>query len=921
MHRHGPWMNALIACLVLKAALAGAQTLEKTNPFSAYPRDRIIRPVDDAQRTVLSGNRPPMAQPEFRVKPVAANFPMNRILLVLQPDADQQAALDSLVAAQQDPNSPYYHQWITPEEFGQLYGASEGDINLVTNWLELHGMRVEEVVAGRRSIIFSGTAAQVSSAFHTRIQTYQVDGETHYANDSDPEIPQAFAGVVGGLVSLHDFRTQPMHVLAPPSEAPTPSFSSGSSHYLTPGDFAVIYDVNPLYQQLIDGSGQSLAIVGRTNIHLSDVRTFRSNFGLPPRDPQIILNGSDPGIVSSDEEVEAALDVEWSGAVAKNTNVKFVVSASTNSSDGVYLSAQYIVNHNVAPVMSVSFGLCEAALGASGNSFLNSLWQQAAAEGITVLVSSGDSGAAGCDPGSARTATHGKGINGLCSPSYSVCVGGTQFNDTDNPSLYWTSLNSTTSLASALSYIPENVWNESGSSGLWSGGGGVTTIYNKPSWQTGPGVPADGKRDVPDVSLTAAVHDGYLVYMEGGLMLVGGTSAASPSLAGLMSLVVQNAGSAQGNANPVFYRLAARQNAGGVAIFHDTTNGNNSVPGVSGYNAAVGYDLASGLGSVDANLLVSHWGDSSAAVPAFQFSATKNSLSLVAGGDSGTVNLNVSVSGGFSDPVAFSVSGLPAGVTASFSPASLAAPGAGSSMLTLTASAGAKAGSAALTITASSGETSKTTALSLTVTIPATFTLTVPATSYSLAPGSSGALNYKTVISGPFKSMVSMSVSGQPSGLTAGFSPSTIPSPGSGQSKLTLTAGPGTTPGTYVLSITASGGGVTRAASLTVNVPGFTLTVAPATVSIGPGGKSTATLTTAVKGGLSSTMSFSISGVPAGITSGFSPASLVAPGSGSSTLTFTRGSGGKTGTYTLTITASCGGFKKTNALPLAVTAK
>ena len=255
-------------------------------------------------------------------------------------------------------------------------------------------LKVEEVTAGRASIIFSGTAAQVEEAFRTEIHTYNVRGEAHHANAKDPEIPSALAGVVGGVVSLHDFRSDAMHGLA---RKPSPEFSSGGSYYLAPADFATIYDLVPLYQQSINGSGQSIAIVGRSNIKLADVRQFRTNFGLPANDPQIIVNGTDPGVFSSGEETEADLDVEWSGAVAKNAAIKFVVSKSTNSSDGVDLSAQYIVNHNLAPVMSTSFGLCEASLGTAGNSFLNSLWQQAAAEGITVLVSSGDNGAAGCD--------------------------------------------------------------------------------------------------------------------------------------------------------------------------------------------------------------------------------------------------------------------------------------------------------------------------------------------------------------------------------------------------------------------------------------------------------------------------------------------------------------------------------------------
>src|ERR1022692_2930568 len=391
---------------------------------------------------------------------------------------------------------------------------------------------------GCGSIVFSGSAEQVESAFHTQIHSYKIGDEVHHANASDPEIPAAFGGVVGGVDSLHDFRSEPMHNGA---RIPIPKFTSGGSYYLAPADFATIYDLGPLYQQSINGSGQSIAIVARSNINLADVRQFRTSFGLPANDPQIIVNGTDPGIFDSGEETEADLDVEWSGAVARNAAIKFVVSKSTNSSDGVDLSAQYIVNHNLAPVMSMSFGLCEAWLGSSGNSFLNSLWQQAAAQGITVFVSSGDNGAAGCDSASAATATHGRAVNGLCSTPYNVCVGGTEFNDVSHPSLYWSPSNASGTEASALSYIPEVVWNESGpGAGLWASGGGASTIYAKPSWQSGTGVPADGKRDVPDVSLTAAGHDGYLIYQNGGLYVVGGTSAAAPSFAGTMALVVQN---------------------------------------------------------------------------------------------------------------------------------------------------------------------------------------------------------------------------------------------------------------------------------------------------------------------------------------------------------------------------------------------
>jgi pseudomonalisin len=899
---------------------ASGQAVERKSPMLAFAKDRVVRPIDDAQRVVLPGNIHPLAQTQFRLKPAPSDFPMERMMLVLNPDQEQQTALDDLVEQQHDPTSPYYHQWVTPERFGQLFGVAEGDINLVVNWLQAHGMSVEEVSPGRRSIIFNGNAGQVATAFHTRIQSYKVNGEVHHANESDPEIPKALAGVVGGVVSLHDFKAQPMHVtpaVKPVPPAPSPNFSSGASHYLTPADFAAIYNLNPLYQNLTDGSGQSIAIVGRSNVNLPDVRTFRSNFGLPARDPQIILNGANPGVSDQNELSEATLDVEWSGAVAKNATVKFVVSKSTNSSDGVYLSAQYIVNHNTAPVMSVSFGLCEASLGSSGNNFINSLWQQAAAEGITVFVSAGDSGAAGCDASGARSATHGRGVNGLCSSPYSVCVGGTQFDDTANPGQYWSSSNASSTQGSAHSYIPEKVWNESSASGLWSGGGGVSTVYSKPSWQSGTGVPADAKRDVPDVSLTAAVHDGYLVYMNGGLMLLGGTSAASPSLAGIMSLVVQNTAAPQGNANPIFYTLASRQNSGGTAVFHDTTTGNNTVPGVTGFNASTGYDQASGLGSVDAYMLVTHWSEGSTPPPSFALSVP-GTVNLAAAATA-SLSTSITVSNGFSGQMALTVTGVPSGVTASFSPNTLAAPGSGSSTLTLTASSSVKAGTYSITITAASDGKLKTAAASLVVSVPATFTLATSTGSTTILVGKSTTVIATTTVTSTFKSAVNLTVSGQPSGLTANFSPTSIKSPGSGSSTLTISAGTSVAPGTYRLTITASGNGVSRVATVTVNVSGFTLAASPSTVTLAPGAKGSLTVTTTAVAGFNSAITFSNSALPAGITGSWTANKVNAPGNGSVTLNLTRGSTAKVANSTITITAS-GGYAKTATFTLSVTA-
>ena len=316
------------------------------------------------QRVSLDGNTLPAALPAYETGPVDGGERFERMVLVLKPDPVQKAALDALTAAQQDPSSPLYHQWLTPETYAEHFGVSTADIEQVQNWLERKGFQVEEVVASHQALVFSGTSAQVESTFQTTMKTYRIGGKIHIANSSDPMIPAALAPVVAGVASLHDVFSAPQHttpVKARPAYSSAPEYTSGSAHYLTPADYAMIYDISPLYNQAYTGTGQTIAIVGRSDISLPDVRSFRSTFGLPAKDPVSILNGStDPGTSVTDDVDEAMLDTEWSGAVAKNATIDFVTSASTATSDGVFLSAQYVVNHNLAPVMSVSYGLCES---------------------------------------------------------------------------------------------------------------------------------------------------------------------------------------------------------------------------------------------------------------------------------------------------------------------------------------------------------------------------------------------------------------------------------------------------------------------------------------------------------------------------------------------------------------------------------
>ena len=562
--------------------------------------------VDETQSVTLEGNVHPLARAEFDQGAVDDDTQLDRMLLALQSLPAQQAELDALVAAQQDPDSPAYHHWLTPAAFAARFGASDADLTQVVAWLSGNGFVVNQVSAGRRLIEFSGTAGQVSDAFHTQIHRYRVGNTMHIANAQDPQIPAALAGVVRGVVSLHDFR-RTAEMSARRAVAAQPQYTAGSTHYLFPADFAAIYDLNPLYSAGTSGAGAAIAIAGRSNITLSDVAAFRSIAGLAANPPVVTVDGADPGPVAGDQD-ESTLDVEWSGAVAPAASVNLVVAASTATSDGVDLAAAYIVNHAAAPIVSLSYGACESDMGAAELAFYSDLWQQAASEGISVFVASGDAGASGCSAGAAASGSS-AAVNGLCSSPYATCVGGTEFNEGANPAQYWSSANAA-GYGSALAYIPEEVWNESalnGGTGLWASGGGASTVYAQPAWQAGvSGVgAANGMRAVPDVALAAAGHDGALAVTNGSRWIASGTSVAAPAFAGIMALVVQARHSAaQGNANARLYALAsAQQNP-----FHSTPTGNNSVPAVVGFTATGAvYNLATGLGSVDGALLVDQW--------------------------------------------------------------------------------------------------------------------------------------------------------------------------------------------------------------------------------------------------------------------------------------------------------------------------
>jgi subtilase family serine protease len=597
-------------------------------------RNRIGSAIERTPSAMIRGHVHPLAQARYDRGKVAGLFAMSRVSMMFKPTDVQQSELDALLQQQRDPSSPTYHRWLTPEEFADRFGLSAADLNKTTAWLQDQGFTIDEISPSRNWIAFSGFAHQMESAFHTQIHEYAVNGETHYASANEPSVPRALANVVLGFRSLHDFRPKPRGIIKPKYTS-----SVTGNHFLVPDDFATIYDLHALYSSGINGAGQKIAVMGQTDIQVQDIRTFRQLSGLPASDPQVVLvaGSKDPGIVSSDLG-EADLDIEWAGAVARNAAVVYV-----NSNNGVFDSLQYAVSHNLAPVISISYGDCEPNQTSSDVNTVTALAQQANAQGITIIAPSGDGGAADCDSDfSGRLhARLGLSVDFPGSVPYVTSVGGTQFDEIGNvwstdqtfstffrkpqPS-YWTNTNNASN-GSALSYIPEVAWNTTVMDGqLSAAGGGRSVLFGKPAWQVGNGVPNDNARDLPDLAIGASAdHDGYLIcsggscvngfrFSDGTLNIAGGTSVATPSFAGIVVLINQMMNSPQGNLNPSLYQLYS------IApdAFHDITLGGNQVPcvagspdcqssGYLGYTAGTGYDLATGLGSIDAFKLLTAW--------------------------------------------------------------------------------------------------------------------------------------------------------------------------------------------------------------------------------------------------------------------------------------------------------------------------
>jgi subtilase family serine protease len=565
---------------------------------------------------------------------------LNGIQLYLLPSSAQRMALSQLLQDQQNPQSPQYHQRLTPVQFGQLFGVSQQDETLLRNWLTSQGFHDITISNSRNVITFSGNVQQAGAAFSTEIHAFNSQNEAHYANVSNIKLPAAIAGLVQSVRGLDDFR--------PKSHAQkvAPRFTdSNGQHYIAPGDIATMYDMQSLYAAGIDGTGVTAAVVGQTDINLSDIAAYRSGFGLPANAPSVVLatTSTDPGVITGDL-TEADLDIEILGAVARNAKIVYV------NSNNVYTSLQFAIDQNLAQLISMSYGSCESNTPAYFQS-LELLGEQANAEGITLLAASGDSGAADCEAANTTMAQYGLTVDSPASTPEFTGVGGTDFISTSS---YFSSSNGSQG-GSAVSYIPEMAWNNTAAYGvLTASGGGVSSVFSKPAWQSFQGVPGDGFRDVPDVAFySMSAASGYVVCTAGNCTngipnpvvngdIYGGTSAATPLFAGIVALLnnylVTNGqipAPGLGNINPHLYLLANTT----TGVFHDVTQGNNIVPckanttgctsGSYGYSAATGYDQVTGLGSVDTFTFLKEW--DTANITGTTIALTDSSSSVVDG--------------------------------------------------------------------------------------------------------------------------------------------------------------------------------------------------------------------------------------------------------------------------------------------------
>jgi hypothetical protein len=639
----------------------GAQAAGTTQKSGYYPsvaptEAQITKAIDNTQLTEVRGSKPALAAARYDTGALPAGRSIKDLVLLLKRSDKKQEEFQRYLSELTNPSSRYFHHWLDAKQLGAMFGPSPADIAKVSQWLRSQGLTVEGTTPDGMMIRFSGTVASLNGAFHTTLHSYTTaDGKTHFANASEEQFPAALAPVVYG-VSLHNFFPTAQHrdvgVVARNKKSghwttvskvgsqftvPGGSVNPSTAYDMAPADFDTVYNVNPLWNQGNRGAGQTIVVLERSDVKPADVDAFRKAF--LPADAKGTVSYihpsfddgtpcQDPGITG--DEGEAALDVEWAGAAAPDADIVFASCADSGTTFGA-LQAGFLVSYNGGkglppPIWSLSYGECEQ-VGSADSYTAQVLWSGAAAEGVTIFVSSGDAGSVACNQGD-YAASLGPTVNGLASSPYTVAVGGTDFDDFRKYDQYWTATNLPLE-ESAIGYIPEQTWNNScASSQLYSllgysdgvtacnsndgldyldtggGGGGPSTLYTQPSWQSGLyGTTNHSSRLLPDVSLFSAngLYGHALVYCmsdanpDGAACdysdpdnvyynSAGGTSFAAPAMAGVQALINVATGGPSGNVLPALYSIGAKEYG---------TNGSPNVAMLASCNSSNGADIGS----------------------------------------------------------------------------------------------------------------------------------------------------------------------------------------------------------------------------------------------------------------------------------------------------------------------------------------
>jgi len=819
MHRSlQPFSLLTVFCTALALCASIPATAQDT---SAKPQPRITSPIDASSRATLAGSRPPRAAAADDLGAVPGSLQLHGISLLFSRSPAQQAALDALVAAQQNPASSLYHQWITPDQYAAQFGVADSDLAAAKSWLEQQGFSIDSISRSRNRILFSGTAAQVASAFGAPLHYYLTPAtplqpaQKHFAPSADLTLPSALASSVLAIGNLSDFHLLP-HILRSAPQPAQPRFTSSQTgaHYLTPGDLATIYDITPAYSSGYTGSNQSIAVIGQSAVNLSDIANFQAAVNIPGKTPIVVLvPGSGTSEVYADgDEAESDLDLEYSSTIARGAQVYFVYTGNSNNF-GAFNSIEYAVDEKIAPIISSSYGDCEPNLGQSSYTELNTFLEQAASQGQTVVSAAGDSGSTDCY-GEYKTVAQNEqlAVDFPASSQYVTGVGGTEFPSADigaGNNTYFDAQSSTDIVSSAKSYIPEMVWNDDVAATadscnakvpvadcdpVASGGGGVSIFTAQPSWQTGTiagvAVPNNGKRMVPDIAMTASPFNAPLAFCtsdstfwesgqkasctnglrdssSGDLTVGGGTSFEAPTFSALVAIINQAKNSTgQGVLNSTLYSLAAT--SAYATAFHDITSGGNQClsgtsycasPGTTDYPATTGYDEASGLGSIDFFNLLNAWPNSTGS------SLLASSITLTAA--------TITPASGAADTITITVAPVTSTTLVPSGSISLAVDGGPSATIPLTngvatySFSSTTLGAHVLTATFPSDTVFAASTATLTLNVggsstPGYFNVTVGSPSMTVTPGGSATGTLTLTPSGGFTGTVTLTSSGLP---------------------------------------------------------------------------------------------------------------------------------------------------------------